>query len=48
MAKQSKKRADHYEPKIKLKEGTEFIDLINASLKVTKAPAKKSAAKKKG
>lgn len=47
MAKQSKKRADHYEPKIKVKEGTEFIDVINASLKLTKkAPAK--SAKKKG
>ncbi|MBS1595984.1 MAG: hypothetical protein JST90_16860 [Bacteroidetes bacterium] len=48
MAKLKKERAEKYEPKIKLKEGVEFVDIINASLGLakTKKPAKKSAGKK--
>lgn len=45
MAKQKKPRASKYEPKIKLMEGTTFIDLIDASLGLKK-PKKVKEAKK--
>jgi hypothetical protein len=44
MAKEKKPRAEKYDPKISVKEGTEFIDVINASLGLAK---KKPAPKKK-
>ena len=49
MAKEKKKRAESYEPKLIVKEGVKFIDVINASLgllKDKKQPTK--ADKKKG
>ena len=36
MAKEKKKREAHYEPKVKLKEGTSFLDIIDASLGLKK------------
>jgi len=36
MAKEKKKREPNYEPKIKLKEGTSFLDIIDASLGLKK------------
>ena len=48
MAKQTKKqRADHYEPKIKLKDGVEFVDVLNASLGLVKKKDKPKAKIKK-
>jgi len=49
MANEKKKRAESYEPKLIVKEGVKFIDVINASLgllKDKKQPTK--ADKKKG
>jgi hypothetical protein len=51
MAKEKKKRADQYDPKLAIKEGFEFIDVVNASLGIktkTVKIARKAAAKKKG
>lgn len=44
MAKESKPRAEKYEPKLAVKEGTTFETLINTSLGLAK---KKPAPKKK-
>jgi predicted CopG family antitoxin len=38
MAKQKKPRKEHYEKPIKLKEGTQFLDVINALVKGKKKP----------
>ena len=45
MAKEKKKREAHYEPKLKVKEGTRFIDLIDSALGLPNK-AKKKAPKK--
>ena len=46
MAKEKKKRADHYETKLAVK--GEFIDVINASLGLAKKESKPKEKKKKG
>jgi len=46
MIKKATKRAKKYEPKLKLKEGVEWDDLINLSLQ-TPEPKKKAVKKKK-
>ena len=46
MAKEKKPRADKYDPKIKLKEGVEFIDVIKASLGLVKKKDKPTPKKK--